>query len=162
MKTIIPARNSQGGIMLMESLIYMAVFSVILTLGIFGYNRFQEQSSRLRGVAEDIARAVNAGERWRADIRNASGRLEYNSKTGELRIPQTSNEIVYRFSEGTIHRRVGTQFVPVLKNVKASSMQKTSRQHVTSWRWEVELKTRGKNAKLQPLFQFEAVVPNQS
>ena len=155
-------RRGEHGLTLIETLVFLAVFVVILTLGIWGYNRFEEQSRRLRGVADDIARTVDAGERWREDIRRATGPIRYDASTGELGIPQAAGEVVYRFVENQIQRKAADQFVPLLKNVKASSMQQMSRQHATSWRWEVELKPRGKNAKLKPLFQFEAVAPKQS
>ncbi|MBA4148687.1 MAG: hypothetical protein H0X66_11285 [Verrucomicrobia bacterium] len=160
MNTSVHPTKCQSGIMLIDTLVYIAVFIVVFTLAIFGYNRFEEQSRRLRGVTEDIARTVNAGERWREDIRRASAEIQYNAETGELRIPHNSSYVVYRFSENQIQRKTTAQFVPLLKNVKVSLMEKMPRQHVTSWRWELELKTRGKNARLQPLFQFEAVAPN--
>jgi type II secretory pathway pseudopilin PulG len=162
MKTRLHPCRFQSGVSLIETLIYMAVLVVVLTMAFLGYGRFSDQSRRLQNVTMDIGQAVDAGERWREDVRRATGEIEADTEKGELRIPQNSLEVVYRFSENQVERKTGGTFLPLLKNVKASSMQRTERQHVTAWRWELELNTRGKNAKLQPLFQFEAVAPNRS
>ncbi|MFN7139828.1 MAG: hypothetical protein ACK4UN_10860 [Limisphaerales bacterium] len=148
--------------MLLETLVYTAVLVVILGMAILAYDRFAVYSQRLRAVTADISRTVDAGERWREDIRKAIAPIQFDEKSGELRIPQEGVEVSYRFQDGEVVRREGERSVPVLAHVKHSAMQQVPRAHVVSWRWEVELKTRGKNAKVQPLFQFEAVAPGKS
>ncbi len=143
----------------METLAYIALLAIIMGLAMTGYLRFEEQSRRLRGVATDIETAVSLGERWRADIRKANGTVEFLEGKGELCIPQKEGQVIYRFAGSTIERKDKGAFVAVLQNVQSSTMQNAGRTHVVSWRWELELKVRGKNPKLQPLFQFEAVAP---
>jgi hypothetical protein len=36
-------------------------------------------------------------------------------------------------------------------------MESERRQHVTAWRWEIELPTKKNTAQVHPLFTFEAV-----
>jgi hypothetical protein len=49
-----------------------------------------------------------------------------------------------------------------LSNVKSSKMQSELRENVTAWRWELELKTVKKTARVRPLFTFEAVAGSTS
>ena len=40
-------------------------------------------------------------------------------------------------------------------------MERDVRQQATAWRWEVELKSKQLQARLRPLFTFEAVAPGE-
>jgi hypothetical protein len=43
--------------------------------------------------------------------------------------------------------------------VKNSKMEMDQRRQVTAWRWELELQSARKAARVRPLFTFEAVAP---
>ena len=111
---------------------------------------------------DDIALALQTGERWREDIRHATApphdvRIE-NSAPQALHIPQGTNEVIYLFLEGAVYRQAHTNapWSRLLGDVKDSRMTNDQRPQVAAWRWELELKTRSKNARVQPLFSFEA------
>jgi hypothetical protein len=157
------ARNDRG-YMLIETLVYMGLLFVVLGLAFGAVYRFIDGALVFRANSDDIARALNAGELWRADVRSASGpiRIE-NSDAGQLlHLTQGKGEITYRFAEHTVARRVGSgDWSMQLKNVKTSAMQPDPRQKVTAWRWELELephaKVSVKPSRMRPLFTFVAV-----
>jgi hypothetical protein len=103
---------------------------------------------------------LHAGERWRADIRNATGKItvETTAAGEQLRIPCGTNEVLYRFNAGEIRRQVASSDFSesLLPTVKASQMVMDARGPVSAWRWELELKSRRKEARLPLLFTFEA------
>ena len=120
-----------------------------------GVHRCQFNSANLRRNAEEIVITVRTGERWRADVRAAKAppKLEGN----RLVVPQAAGEVVYEFVDNTMWRQDGTARIAVLRQLRASTMQSDARPQVTSWRWEVELMTGKKPARLRPLFTFTAV-----
>ena len=78
-----------------------------------------------------------------------------------LHIPQKTGEVIYLFIDGAVLRQTGTNapWIPALRGVKSSRMEKDERQRVVSWRWEVELRNKQKAARVRPLFTFQAVAP---
>ena len=143
---------------LIECLAYIAVFFVVLGLALAAYYQMDEQSRGFTRNSADIVRAMQAGERWRADVRSATNaaRLEIDQ---ELRLIGRSGEVSYFFRAGTVWRQ-GTNDAharPLLPNVKASAMQLDARTAARAWRWEIELQTKRTNVTLRPLFTFLAV-----
>jgi len=157
-------RNSSRGFLLMECLVYIGVLFVILGAGYIAVDRCIDHSTVLRRNADDIANALHAGERWRVDVRAASGDIRVLKTNGEqivsITTPRGTRD--YRFSGETVFRSMdhGT-WTRLLENVKSSSMAADQRQRVTAWCWEVELKPRVKGAmkpsRVLPLFTFTAV-----
>jgi hypothetical protein len=156
-------RNGKAakGMMLMDCLVYLAMFFVIVALAFNVFYTCWDNSRNLRRAADEIAGTLKAGERWRAEVRNASAALQTeNSDAGQiLRIPQKSGEVDYRFFDDAVWRRNGAsgEWTKVLPKIKASRMGADQRREVTAWKWEVELVTRRKGAHIVPLFTFEAV-----
>jgi hypothetical protein len=156
--------GSSRGFLLMECLVYIGVLFVILGAGYIAVDRCIDHSTVLRRNADDIANALHAGERWRVDVRAASGNIQVQNtnreQTVSMTTPQGTRE--YRFSGETVFRSMdhGT-WTRLLENVKSSSMAVNQRQTVKAWRWEVELKPRVKGAmkpsRVLPLFTFTAV-----
>jgi hypothetical protein len=148
------------GYLLLECLVYIAVFAVITGLGLATFYLCWDNSKALRYATDDIAAALRAGERWRADVRGATGQITVeNTVTGELlRIPHGTNEVIYRFNAGEIHRQLASSgfAAPMLTAVKASQMMVDRRGPVSAWRWELELKSRHKETRLPLQFTFEA------
>jgi len=151
--------------MLVDCLVYLAIWVVVVGLAFSAFYRCLSYSKNLARTADDIARALKAGERWREDVRAASGPLERVSGEASveqaLHIPQKTGEVIYRFIDGAVLRQSGTNasWIPALTGVKSSRMEKDERQRVVSWRWEVELKNKQKVARVRPLFTFQAVAP---
>ena len=149
-------RLDTAGYLLLEVLVFIALLAVILGLAYQAYWRCSDNSRRLQQNAADILAAVQAGERWREDIR--LGR-EIAGGVDAVRIVQSGDVIEYRFTQQAVWRR-STQTgrtIRLLSSVKASEMRPDTRRQVSAWRWEVELQSRKAPPYLRPLFTFEAV-----
>jgi hypothetical protein len=156
----------RAGIMLVECMVYIGALVVVLGLAFMTFYRCQDFSVGLRRNADAISRALNAGEMWRQDIRSATGQIRVESKETEqlLRIPQKHGEVLYRFCDSELRRRSreGGPWTVLLPQVKSSQMQPDVRTRVTAWRWELELIQSRKNARVRPVFTFQAVPMNVS
>ncbi len=163
--TATPAHHSRrDAYMLVEVLAYLAVVTVVLAVGYAAMYRALERSVVLHRTADDIALALQTGERWRADVRAANRgiKVERIANTEVLRLMGAEAEVDYQHEAGALYRRRDTApWVRVLSNVKASAMQEDPRPGVTAWRWELELEPRGKGrtkpSRIRPLFTFVAV-----
>src|SRR3974390_2364880 len=87
----------ERGYLLTEALVYIGLIFVLLGVAYAGLYRFIDNSVLLTRSAEDITRAMHAGERWRADIRSASAgiRLETNPEAEILHLRTPRGEIDY-------------------------------------------------------------------
>jgi Tfp pilus assembly protein PilE len=148
--------KSERGYLLLECLVYIAVFAVVLDLSFVAYYRYDQHTRNLRRNADDIVRTMHAGERWREDVRAAVA-PPHVIENG-LVIPQQSGEVAYIFADDAIWRQTTSTRVLVLKQVKTSTMAADSRQHVNAWRWELELASPQKIVLVRPLFTFTTVV----
>lgn len=158
------AACTQHAYLMTEALVYIGVVAVILSVGSVAMYRCIDNCIVLRRNANDIVRTVNAGERWRADVRAARTRARLEGAAGAqvLHLQGTSGVIDYRFAEGVVYRRAGTgKWVSVLDRVKSCAFEPDPRQSVAVWRWELELEPRLKGAmrpgRVRPLFTFLAV-----
>ena len=162
---LVRSASRQRGITLIDCIVYIAVVSVVLAVGSMGFYRCWDDNKAISRNADDIVRTVKAGESWRADVRSATGPIRITGTNSEqtIRIPCKGREILYAFAGGEVRKQNGknAQWSVVLPKVKSSRMQADARGHVTAWRWEVELESQRKNARVQPLFTFE-VVPGNS
>ncbi|MGD0813594.1 MAG: prepilin-type N-terminal cleavage/methylation domain-containing protein [Verrucomicrobiota bacterium] len=153
--------GGERGFTLLECLVYMALLVVVMGISTGLFFQSWDDSKALRRNAEEIVRALHAGDQWRADMRAATGPVELTDADGaeEIRIPVSGGEIVYGFSNGELCRKSGSDYVKKvwLPNVKSSRMQSDSRGKIAAWRWELELKTVKKTARYRPLFTFETV-----
>jgi hypothetical protein len=130
----------------------MAVFLVVVGCATMTFYNCWDRTKTLRRNADDIARALDVGERWRADIREAKGPIQLT--TGQFQ----AGEVIYTFANGEIRRRSEANGPDTLwlSNVKSSQIQPDARAR-TGWRWELELKPTRREARLRPLFTFESV-----
>ncbi len=142
---------NRRGFTLIEVLVYLVGLTVLLTAAYPAFEKTIRGSRDLRRNADDILRAVHAGERWRADVRAATGPIRVEGS--RLVIPHSRGEVVYEFDGQTV-RRNGQSF---LRDVKSSGMTAERRSRVTLWRWEVELTSPRREPAVRPLFAFEAV-----
>jgi len=94
-----------AGIMLVECLVYLAVLFLVLCRAYSVFYRGWEQSLGLRRNTEQIARALTTGERWREDVRTATGPLRAEESATEqfLHIPHGAGEVSRRFTPPRSH-----------------------------------------------------------
>ncbi len=153
--------RSQRGLMLVDCLVYISMFFVVTGLALSIFYRCWDDSKRVRHTADDITAAIGAGERWRADVRQAAGPLRVKDSAGGqfVLVPRAAGAIRYRFSGGEIWRQNGdaAPWTLILARVKSSRVLPDNRRQVAAWRWELELNPRQKNPHMLPLFTFEAV-----
>src|SRR5439155_6455149 len=94
--------------MLEECLVYLAVSSLLLGLALAAFYRVMENATGVRRNAADIARVLRAGERWREDIRRASGPLKLVTVEGAVEqavhVPQSGGEVIYLFTGTNVLR----------------------------------------------------------
>jgi hypothetical protein len=152
-----------AGVLLLECLVYIFALAIVLGLGFAAFYFCWDTSRALRVRADDITRTLQAGERWRADVRAATGPITVQaSPDGQLlEIPHGANKVLYKFEAGQVSRNLAPagQWLLWLPRVKASHMQPDARSRVTAWRWEVELQPTRAKVRVPPLFTFEAVPP---
>lgn len=156
---ILARHRKNSGFMLIDCLAYLAGLVIVMGLAYGAYYRCVVTSNAMRRNATDIVKALQCGERWREDVRRATGDLSVTEANGRqtARIPQKSGAIIYVFENGTVKRSIdGKKWNAILPNVKASQIEKDERTQVVAWRWEVELNSR-KDAKVRPLFTFQSV-----
>jgi hypothetical protein len=150
----------------MDCLMFIALLALILSLSFAAFYRALENSRNLSRNAADIARTLNAGDRWREDVRSTTGppRLSNDGAAVMLQLPQATGEVRYVYREGAVFRQATplTNWLAVLASVRSSQMIEQRRQRITSWRWEVELQGRQPVARVKPLFSFQAVPRNQT
>jgi len=152
--------RSRAGYLLIECLVYLSVLVVILGLALGAFYVCWDYSKALHYATDDINAALHAGERWRADIRGATGKIVVETTPdGEvLRIPCGTGTILYRFNaDGVSRQAAASDFSErLLPPVKSSRMETGGRHQVTAWCWELELTPRRKETHLPLLFTFEA------
>lgn len=160
------ASPDRRGIMLIECMVYMALVALILGLAFAAFYRTLEHSTRLNANAADIARTLHAGERWRADVRQATRPLQVTTEAGQLTVtvPQKAGTVRYVFKDGVVSREElpGNRRADVLGKVKRCEFIRDARQHVAVWRWELELAGKQETTRVRPLFTFLAVAAQES
>jgi hypothetical protein len=156
----IPCVRRQAGILLVECLVYIAVFGILVGGGTAVFYFCWDHSKAVILATDDIAAALRAGERWRADVRAATGNISVvTTPTGELvRIPELKKEILYRFESNAVRREIPALHYSwlLLPKVKSSQTTADARGSVSAWRWELELQERRKETHLPLRFTFEA------
>jgi len=154
-------RRHTAGILLVEYLVYLAVFVILLGVGTGAFYFCWDHTRAVIFTTDDIESALHAGERWRTDVRSATGPISVEATTnGEtVQIPEVGKEVRYYFTTGEIRRQTGTDGFSdqLLTRVKSSVVKAEVRGTVNAWRWELELTPRRKEAIPPLLFTFEAV-----
>jgi Tfp pilus assembly protein FimT len=157
---VIASSRKAAGILLIECVTYIAVFAILTSIGFAAFYLCWDNSKTVVRETDDIAAALRAGERWRADVRGATGKIAVESSAaGEVvRIPGHGRAIIYRFEAGQLHREVTTPqgAQELLPNVRLSHMSTETRDGATAWRWELQLAERSTALSIPVLFTFEA------
>ena len=161
-------RASHRGYLMIEALVYIGLVFVLLGVAYDGLYRFIDNTVVLSRNADDVSRAVHAGERWRTDVRSATLgiRIETNATAQVLYCVTPQGEIGYTAHDSAVFRRVGAgPWVRFLNRVNGSTMMADVQPNVIGWRWELELspQTKGtiREGRVRPLFTFLAI-PRQS
>ena len=68
----IPCIRRQAGVLLVECLVYIAVFGVLLGGGTAVFYFCWDHTQAMVYTTDEITSALHAGERWRADVRAAT------------------------------------------------------------------------------------------
>jgi hypothetical protein len=150
----------RSAMMLIECLVYIAVFAILTGIGLASFYFCWDHTRRTIYATDEVESALRAGEGWRADVRSATGKISVeNTATGEVvTIPEGERTVVYRFEAGELHREIPAQNNSrlLLPKVKTSEMTTEARDGVTAWRWELAVTPRRNEARLPLLFTFEA------
>lgn len=161
MKTTLHRQRRTAGILLVECVTYIAIFALLTSIGLAAFYLCWDHSKALIYATDDIRASLRAGERWRADVRQAEGKITVESNAdGELiRLPQPEREVVYRFAAGEVRREIPALHTSdlLLAKAKVSRMSAEPRDGVAAWRWELEVGLRRPETQLPLLFTFEAV-----
>ncbi len=161
MKSHLPHNLRSRGATLIEMLIYIGLLAVVLGLGMNALIRLWGAHGTLRRQADGIVLAADTGERWRADVRAATGDLrESTTPAGQtVVIPVSEREITWGFADGMVWRQAGPghKAAPLLWGVHNSRMSLDLREGVPAWRWELELDRVTRRSRTLPLFTFLAV-----
>jgi len=150
-------RRASRAYSIQEMLVCISLIALVLSMAFVVDHAFGRSGQLLTCCVDDVMDATLAGERWREDLRSATG--EVTLKDGVLSIPQKKRAVVYRLHAGRVLRSTGGRdaWAPVIRNAKASRMVHDVRHGVASWRWELELRTRAREPRVRPLFTFRAV-----
>ena len=150
----------RSGIMLTECLVYLAVFAILLGAGTAAFYFCWDHTRATIFTAHEVQDALLAGERWRADVRAATGKISVQTTTdGEtMKIPVGEKEIIYRLTAGELRREIPAQHLSqlMMEKVKSSEMTPDTRSGATAWHWELQLTSRRKEAHLPMRFAFAA------
>jgi len=153
--------QSEHGISLIQCLVYIGMLAVLISIGGYTVAKAWDQSSGLAHNTDDIQRTLSIGEHWRNDIRAATGQIvsTINASNQTVVIPTRAGEVAYEFRDGELLRRAGKSagWVRLYETVRVSQMEQFTRDNVTAWRWEVELKSTYKKVRIRPQFTFVAV-----
>lgn len=148
-----------SGLMLLDLMVYISLVGLVLILTAVVFNTGLSQSTALRRNINDIERAMNAGERWRADVRAATGPVRTETREGRSAfvIPQAGGVVAYEVWTNQVRRVVGERRELVLNSIRSARMLEEKREFASAWRWEIELSQRRKTPRVRPLFTFIAV-----
>lgn len=154
-------RRNEAGLMLVECIVYIACLSVVIGAATAVFFQVLDYTRALRRNADDITRVLHAGERWREDIRSATGRPVLETANGgwALHIPRAGGAVTWMFVSQAIARCDDTsgRCETLLPAVKEAVMTREARKQVGAWRWEIELPSRPRAVRVRPLFSFNAV-----
>lgn len=151
-------RQNERGLLLVECMVYIALVMLITGVGVSLFTRALSFQREIERNSNDIVQTLKVGEKWREDIRKAVEQITIENH--RLEIPQVNSTVIYEWRNRSLWR-IEFHDPPrlLLKGVTASEFIKDEREHVSAWRWEIELdRARGK-MNVEPLFSFGAVDP---
>lgn len=154
-------RRKPHGIFLIQGLVYMVILATISYVAFNAFFSLKTGVKRVQLVADDIVSTMEIGEQWRADMRLASAEvtIKQTDHSTSLFIPLENGKTnFWHFSQQKVVRTDAYgHATSILLDVAETRFVPDERKHVSAWRWELELKPNGPNARMKPLFTFLAV-----
>ena len=154
---------SEHGTSLIELLVYMALFVVVVGFATAAFFDCWSSTKILHRDADDIARALDIGERWRADVRGATGVVQSivvnGSRNNCAFPPRRRRGSTYIFANGT-KSAVGTVLTAPIHLWLSGRQIVTNANPMRAGRvavhgaGELELKPARKEALVRPLFNI--------
>ncbi len=157
MKTRIQRARPPRGITLIECLVYIGLLGAITGIATVALGRLWGATGRMAKTGDALAAALRAGERWRADIRDARGTVQPLADGTGCRIPAASGPIEWVWRDGLVWRRAAGAESVWLGPASVSTMAAEPRGGTVSWRWEVLLVPESAKSRLEPWHSFVAV-----
>ena len=157
MKARVGSHRASRGITLIECLAYIVLLGAITGVATVALGRLWGTTGRMARSGDALAAALRAGERWRADIRDARGPVEAMADGAGCRIPGASGAIEWRWHDGLVWRRGSGAEVVWLGPVVASTMASEARDGVLAWRWEFLMAPESAKSRFEPWHGFVAV-----
>lgn len=164
MKVILSSDKHTRGIMLAECLIYIAISAVLVGVAFMLFFRCMDTARNFSRNADDITGALSVGERWRADLRRATETPSASQPDLlDLVIPVGARHVIYLFENGAIWRSESgdASWSMLLDRVESAEWHSERRVHTTAWHFDLEMKTRKKNATVNPLFSFVGIAAEE-
>ncbi|MCX7722522.1 MAG: hypothetical protein N2379_05615 [Verrucomicrobiae bacterium] len=125
-----------AGITLIECLAYIGAVAFVLGVSTAAFYQCMDNSIGLRRNADDIVRALKAGERWREDVRAATAppRLEQTDDGWTLTLRHETGEVAYQFVTNVLVRRADAagSWTMELERVKSCHVLHEQRRHVVA------------------------------
>ncbi len=154
-------RAKRAAFTLIECLVYISALAVLFTFVTVLIWHARDNERNVRRNADDIVRAMQAGERWRADVRLAvAPPRAMNFEHGDgIALKQSEGEVLYAFNSGAVWRKAGeAEWQEFLSRVASSRMVADTRERVPALRWEVAIESRRTDSHVKPLFTFLAAL----
>ncbi|MBI3877209.1 MAG: hypothetical protein HY300_14845 [Verrucomicrobia bacterium] len=152
-------RAPRAAFTLIECLAYISVLAVLMTFATVLIWHARDNARNVRRCADDIVRAMQAGERWRTDVRRAvAPPRTMNFEHGDgIALKLGTGEVFYAFNSGAVWRKAGDEeWREFLPRVAASRMFSDPHERVPAVCWEVAIETRRTDSHVKPLFTFLA------
>lgn len=160
---LLKAKRQARGASLVEMLMYMSCLLVLMSLVSVAIGRLWSAERALHERANELIRVVNAGERWREDVRRSGvspRAIEANGNEGLL-LELDGSRQVYLLEAGELHRTANGEKEVLVRNVVSSRMLREQREGLVYWRWELGVRL-GRNATKTQAFTFMAVPGKQA
>ncbi len=157
MKTRVGNAPWSRGITLIECLAYIVLLGAITGVAMVALGRLWATTGRMARSGDSLAAALRAGERWRADVRDARGPIVAMPDGTGCRIPAASGAIEWRWRDGLVWRRAMESDAVWLGPVVVSTMASEARDGVQAWRWEFLLAPESAKSRFEPWHCFVAV-----
>lgn len=153
MKLRSPQSNQCSGISLVETLVYISCLSVLFGIVAVSCWKVKAYHDAINRRTDMVARLLDVGEKWRADIR-AADKIQTESDMG-IHFTRDGRKYSYLVKAGDLsHESEGLADL-LLKNVNYSRMQQLERNGVSYWQWELGVSSAG--GKNLQRFTFMAV-----
>lgn len=147
-----------SGATLVEMLVFFSLLLVLMGIGFAAYDRVWFESRRLEQRADAVRGLVQFGERWREDVRSASGPPSVHADGRGMDIPVGTRVVTWRF-EGKpafLSRTVeGEPFQLAPWPLWGGTYSRIPRTNCTGWASDIQLLP-SRSAPRPPVLRFIA------